>query len=117
MQKRILLVEDDKDFSEALQIILKTEGFDVFHSKGIAHARRHVRDGDFDVVILDYHLSDGQGTSIIQHLQKHQRTRNIPVIIMSADSSVEGSALRSGARWFMPKPIDFNLLFRRIRSL
>ncbi len=117
MAKKVLLVEDDKDFSEAMQIILENEGFFVTLCSSLKDVWNIVKKNSFDIAVMDYHLPDGEGTKIVQKLMESENTKNIPVLLMSADSSVEAEAKDSGVRWFMPKPLDFDLLLKRIKSV
>lgn len=117
MGKKVLLVEDDKDFSEAMHIILESEGFLVTMCTSLKEVVAIASKTAFDIVVMDYHLPDGEGTQMVKKLKEFKKTKNIPVILMSADSSVEGKAIESGVRWFMPKPLDFDLLLKRINSL
>jgi CheY-like chemotaxis protein len=61
-----------------------------------------------DLILLDLHLPDIPGAEVLRRLQDHPATRDIPVVVISADAtpgSIE-KLLRSGARAYLTKPLD-----------
>jgi PAS domain S-box-containing protein len=61
-----------------------------------------------DLILLDLHLPDIPGTEVLRRLQENPATRDIPVVVISADAthgSIE-KLLRSGARAYLTKPLD-----------
>jgi CheY-like chemotaxis protein len=61
-----------------------------------------------DLILLDLHLPDMKGDEVLAHLQSHPATRDIPVVVVSADAtpgSVE-RLMRAGARGYLTKPLD-----------
>jgi CheY-like chemotaxis protein len=61
-----------------------------------------------DVILLDLHLPDMTGDDVLEQLQSDTRTKDIPVVVISADSTT-GQARRlvaAGARHFLTKPLD-----------
>ena len=70
------------------------------------------RDHQPDLILLDLHLPDVQGDTVLQQLQANPRTRAIPVVMLSADATphqVE-RLLAQGARAYLTKPIDVHRL-------
>jgi CheY-like chemotaxis protein len=73
-------------------------------SRGLELARDH-RPG---AIILDLHLPDIPGSEVLAHLREDQRTRDIPVVILSADATAGQITrlLAQGARAYLTKPVD-----------
>ncbi len=60
-----------------------------------------------DIVLLDVFLGFADGRKVCSKIKEHL---NIPVILMSSDSSVNSSAYKAGADYFIPKPLEINEL-------
>jgi PAS domain S-box-containing protein len=75
---------------------------------GVDLARRYKP----DVILLDLHLPDISGDEVLRRLRSHDDTRDIPVIVVSADTSREiaDRLVREGARAYLTKPIDADVL-------
>lgn len=72
--------------------------------------------GEIDLILLDYHMPEMDGFEILDHLRTDERTREIPVVFLTAwstgDSEVE--ALKRGASDFLDKPIKPSVLLMRV---
>ncbi|MFZ1220199.1 MAG: ATP-binding protein [Chthoniobacterales bacterium] len=79
---------------------------------GIELARKHLP----DLVLLDLHLPDLPGWQVLGQLKADPATRNIPVIVISADATAPQikRLLSSGARAYLTKPLDLVEFFRAI---
>lgn len=113
---RILVVEDEESFSDALSYLLRREGFDVAIAEdGNAALHDFDRDGA-DLVLLDLMLPGLSGTEVCRQL----RTRsNVPVIMLTAkDSEVDKVVgLELGADDYVTKPYSSRELVARIRAV
>ena len=72
------------------------------------------RDHRPDLILLDRHLPDVEGDEVLRLLRADPRTRDIPVVILSADAS-PGQAqrlLEAGARAYLTKPLDVSQFLR-----
>lgn len=103
--KSILIIEDDVNFSEILKDFATDYGFGVLQAhdgvSGIQLAREHQP----DAVILDVMLPLVDGWEVLRKLKADQKTRHIPVHMMSAANFNRKEFLESGAIGFMPKPV------------
>src|SRR5207302_1214290 len=81
-------------------------------SIGLDLARQHQP----DLILLDLHLPDIPGQEVLRHLQSDPRTRDIPVIVISADATPSQirDLLAMGARAYLTKPIDVSRFFGTI---
>ena len=113
---RILVVEDEPGYVEALTLGLTVEGFEVLGAGTLARAREVLREVDCDLVLLDVMLPDGSGLDLCRELHASTRT---PVIVVSARSQevdvVVG--LELGAADYVTKPYRLRELVARIRSV
>lgn len=112
---RLLLVEDDADVAETLVIYLERQGFVVDVAPSLSIARSAVDANEFDLVLLDRGLPDGDGVSLIAYsAHRNRRQRYIILTAMATpDHRVEG--LESGADDYIAKPFEPRELLARIR--
>ena len=114
---RLLLVEDEKHLSEALQQILIKNKYivDAIYNgdEGLEYALTDV----YDIIILDIMLPKLNGIEILKSIRK--RKISTPVILLTAKSSIEDKilGLDSGADDYLPKPFSLDELLARLRAL
>ena len=114
---RILLVEDEKQLSEALQQILIKNKYTVDAVYNGDEGLEYDLTGVYDVIILDIMLPKLNGIEILKMIRK--RKISTPVILLTAKSSVEDKilGLDSGADDYLPKPFSIDELLARLRAL
>lgn len=119
MGKRILIVDDEPDFSELVQYRLQEEHFDFATATNSTDALNSAWEQPPDLILLDLLLPDLDGLSVCEIFARHPATQHIPVIMITAVGSevTRFSAEVAGARHFFPKPVDFEQLKRCIHSL
>jgi len=108
MGKKILLVDDDKDFIRGMAIRLKASGYDtVFATDGIM-AITVAKNEMPDLIILDIGLPAGDGFIVMGRLKGLMSVAFTPVIVLSARDPAEWKvkSLDAGARAFFQKPAD-----------
>ncbi|MCC6047994.1 MAG: sigma-54 dependent transcriptional regulator [Thermodesulfobacterium sp.] len=106
----ILIVEDDKAQRELLAEALRKRGFYVEGAENLAEAKELLEKRDFNVLLLDYKLPDGDGLEFLAYLKKNYP--NIPTIMLTAYASVENavSAMKAGAFHYLAKPLNLEEL-------
>jgi len=115
---RVLVVDDDKHAVEILYRLLQKEGFEVFRAQGGREALELVAANDVDVILLDVMMPEMDGFEVCASLRAAERTRDIPVILLTAKDDVETRVLgmKLGVSEFLTKPINKRELFARIRA-
>jgi DNA-binding NtrC family response regulator len=103
---RILVVDDEPLVRWSLRERLSAEGHDVVEAATAAEGIDKARD-DIDLIFLDFKLPDGDGLSVLRKVK--ERTPDLPVILMTAFSTIENAveAMKLGAFHYVNKP--FNL--------
>lgn len=113
----ILLIEDDRAIVEALGEFLNSEGFEISAADGRTQAESELAKKNFDLVLLDVSLNDGNGFSICSMIKKH--FDDTPVIFLTAlddeYSTVTGFDL--GADDYINKPFRPRELVSRIKNV
>jgi DNA-binding response OmpR family regulator len=101
--KRLLLVEDDPDQSQAVRDRLELYGYAVACAEDGQTALRMLRVGSFDGILLDLNLPDIPGMHVLT--AAHEAMPDVPVLIMSASQSRLRAAKDSGvAAGYIAKP-------------
>src|SRR5258708_11301154 len=110
--QQILVVDDDPDILDALQCVLEDAGYSVITCKDGVYAEELAGEANLPkLIILDVLLSGRDGREICRKLKTNERTKRIPIVMISAQPSAQKSVLASGANTFIPKPFDItNLL-------
>ncbi len=115
--RKILLVDDDPDLSEALidQLALYDE-FDVIHSPTAGAGLQEARDGHVDLIIMDVGLPDMDGREAVKLLRRSGV--RAPIIMLTGhDTDADAIlGLESGANDYVVKPFRFAVLLARIRA-
>lgn len=83
---RILICEDDADVASVLQVMLGHEGFETEVALDGASARARLSEQSYDAMTLDLGLPDGDGIALIRKLRAREDTRDMPIVVVSADA-------------------------------
>ena len=113
----VLLVEDNRELSAALQVSLMGFGHDVVRVFTLAEARAKVAQEKMDAVVLDLGLPDGDGYEFVRYVRA-QRS-DLPILILTARSSIEERiiGMKSGADDYLTKPFAVDELMARLEVL
>jgi CheY-like chemotaxis protein len=103
MKKRILVVDDNQAILDVVKLALEMAGYEVSTSLTGA-CFKHIDCNLPDLILLDILLSGEDGGEICQRLKSDEQTRHIPVILLSAHTSLRETAKRCGADSFLVKP-------------
>lgn len=116
---RILLIEDERGLTEALIWTFQREGYEVLVANDGQEGLRRAQTLLPDLIILDIMLPGLNGLEVCRELRAGERTREIPIIILSAKAEetdqVVGFSL--GADDYVTKPFSPKVLLQRIKAL
>jgi len=114
---RVLVIEDEANIADYLVRGLREEGFLVEHAADGITAGHALRNGGWDLVLLDWWLPGLDGLSLLR--QFRARDRQTPVLFLTARDQVANriQGLDSGADDYLCKPFDFDELLARMRAL
>lgn len=114
---KFLLVEDNEELAQAISSRMQLDGHVIDHAMNIADAVAFSRTGEYDLILLDIMLPDGDGRDFLEHHRASQK--DTPVIVLTARSQVSDtiSVLDSGADDYMTKPFDHAELQARCRAV
>ena len=114
---KILIVEDEPSLRELIQRSLEKERYVVEVAADFNSALCKIEDYDYDCVLLDIMLPDGNGLNLLERLKAMHKREN--VIIISAKDSLEDKVLglELGADDYLPRPFHLAELNARIKSV
>ncbi len=116
---RVLIVEDERDMTEVLEFNLQRDGFETVVAHDGQEGLRKAQMLLPDLILLDLMLPGLSGEDIVRELRSGERTRDIPIIIITAKSEetdqVVGFSL--GADDYVTKPFSIKVLLQRIKAL
>jgi len=114
---KILIIEDEKALCETIVTYLKKEGYLVECALNYKKADEKISFYEYDCIIVDLTLPDGNGLDIIKQLKKNDPQTGI--IIITAKNSLDDkvTGLDIGADDYLTKPFDLSELNARIKSV
>ncbi len=114
---KYLLIEDNQELADAISSRMRLDGHVIDHAAKLEDATAFVETGEYDLILLDIMLPDGDGRSFLkEHRASHLDT---PVIILTARSQVLDriDSLDLGADDYVTKPFDHAELEARCRAV
>ncbi len=118
-QPRILIVEDEPAIAELIAVNLQHSGFVAVLAQDSVTAQRELDAALPDVILLDWMLPGQSGLSLARHWRKQERTKAIPIIMLTArgDEPDKIAGLDAGADDYITKPFSTQELLARIRAV
>ncbi|MBN2488153.1 MAG: response regulator [Methanosarcinaceae archaeon] len=116
---KVLVVDDDENVITIIQDFLEPYPFEVFDATNGKEAIGMAFAKSPDVIVLDIMMPHMNGYMVCEELKKHDHTKDIPVIILSARTSVEDKlkAMEMGINDYIGKPFDPRELEARIKMV
>jgi DNA-binding response OmpR family regulator len=116
---RVLIIDDDRPLCELYAAHLRGAGYAPMIAEdamqGFMFAQRELP----DVILLDINMPAGGGMTVFDRLNKSAKTREIPVVVVTAvqDGKVDADSTARGARAVLHKPIDKDALIRQVATV
>ena len=106
----ILIVDDDRGHLTSLRTVIRSWGYEVTTVEDGLEAVEAVKESPVDLILMDVRMTNMSGIEALAHIKRFNPS--IPIIIMTAYSSVESAveALKGGAYDYLIKPFDFEVL-------
>ena len=112
---RILLVDDEPSMRRILASNLRQDQHEILEAAGVEKAQRSLTGNDFDVVVTDQRMPDGEGLAVMA--AAHEMDLTISVIFLTAVASIElpVESMRRGAFDFLTKPFQPEVVRATVR--
>lgn len=114
---KLLIVEDEKSLSDSISSYLEQESFVCDQAESYAGALEKIEQHDYDCILLDISLQDGNGLELLKVLKSNHKGDG--VLIISARNSLEDkvSGLKLGADDYLSKPFHLSELGARVAAI
>ena len=124
MAKKILLVDDDPDFVEAVSLILKPKKFDVVTAYDGMEGLKKAKSEKPDLIVLDVMMPEKDGYAVCKELKSSPQMSHIPVLLLTGVAShvpttryTQEMGLETEADDYLDKPVEPEVLVKRIEAL
>ena len=107
---KVLIVDDDAHIRDSLADNLEMEGYDITQAGSGAEAMAAVRRDFFDVILMDYNLTDATGIDVIKQIRTINHDSQILMLTAHASLDTAVKAIRESVADFLAKPVDFDKL-------
>ncbi|GAB4529410.1 MAG: hypothetical protein OHK0046_49260 [Anaerolineae bacterium] len=115
MERRILLIEENKDIVDRFRQVLQREGYEVLTADHPAYAEAMASNVRPTLIIMDVNFGGGEGWNILRNLKDRDDTFDIPVIVVTLNPDSE-RAYQLGAHQFIQRPFAPEDLVRAARE-
>ncbi len=114
--KRLLLVEDDLTLAKMLSTWLTKQGYAVATASNVRQAKKAFGSEQPDLVLSDLRLPDADGTDLLGWMDENRCAR--PIIIMTGYADIDSAvtAMKMGAKDYIAKPLQPDILLRKIEE-
>jgi DNA-binding response OmpR family regulator len=122
-QSKILVVDDDPDFVEAMRLTLEPNGYTVLSAANGDEGLAKVKSESPDLVILDVIMSSVlDGLQMSQRMQENAQHKRIPILMVTSIANTDYAALFPTDEYisidgFLSKPVAPNVLLERVAAL
>ena len=125
-QTKILIIDDDPDITEAMRIVLESQGYSVHTAKDSEEGMEQLKTNRLDLVILDVMMNTlVEGFVLSRELKGDPKYKHIPILMVTATKEKTGIDFKSAAgdeTWlpvedFLDKPVKPELLLSKVREL
>jgi len=117
---KILGIDDNQDLLELCDVTLSSEGHEYTAIDNGKEGLQAIKDGKFDLVLLDLSMPDFSGVDVIDALVKEGIMDKQKVVIFTASSATEkeyGPLLEKGVHSVIKKPVDIDVLIETVKKI
>jgi len=123
-KKKILLVDDDADFTEAVKLLLESRSYDVTAANDGKEGLKKVQTEEPNLIILDVMMPEMDGYQVCAKLKADPKYRQIPILLLTAvgeaittTSYTKEMGMRIEADDYIPKPVEPIEIVERVEKL
>ncbi len=117
---KILGIDDNKDLLDLCEVVLTSSGHEYTGVLTGKEGLEEIRNGNYDLVLLDLSMPEFSGIDVIDALDKDGLMNKQKIVIFTASSATEkeyGPLLEKGAHSVIKKPLDVDLLVEHIKKI
>ena len=112
-KKMIMVVDDSQGVLDVMTMMLELGGYQVTTTIDGSDVR-NLKNPLPDLILLDIMISGTDGRELCKALKKNKKTKNVPVILISANIDIEKISKACGADGYLPKPFDMKYMLNLV---
>ena len=116
MPEKVLLVDDEPDFLEAMAVRMSVRGLEVKTTTSIVDGLSMTEKESFDVIVMDLMMPEMKGLEALKALKDQETDSQIILLTGYATQEMQAEALKLGAVDFIEKPADLDRMMGIIRK-
>lgn len=118
-KKKILIVDDEKDWTQMLVARLESEGYETEVAFDSIQAMTQAVQSKLNLMLLDIKMPAGGGLETLKHVRGITKTFSLPVIVITGreDKETQEAAEKLGISGYFVKPVDMAQLLNRIKAV
>ena len=116
MPEKVLLIDDEPDFLEAMAVRMRVRGLDVKTTTSIMDALDMAERENYDVIVMDLMMPEMKGLEALKALKDQEPKSRIILLTGYATREMEAEALKLGAVDLIEKPADLDRMMTIIRK-
>src|ERR1700754_1968930 len=101
---KILIVDDERSITEALEIILSGQGYKVTTASRVSRAVKFLQEQAFDIVFTDLRLPDASGLEFLTQMKESRPETEVVLMTAHGSMDVAIQAIKKGAYYYLEKP-------------
>ena len=113
---KVLLVDDDQDFSQLLAFDLKKRGYTVVSAGNGEEGLEKVKSEKPDLIVLDIKMPKMDGYTFVRRLKKDEENKDIPVVVLTSYEPMKDMFQLEGVKDYFVKSVDMQGLIKTIDS-
>ncbi|WP_031427250.1 PleD family two-component system response regulator [Flavimarina sp. Hel_I_48] len=115
--KKILIVDDDPILGIMIQEMLEWKGYEVTLLRLPQETEQNIIEKQVDLVILDKLISGTDGINVCKWIRINEKTRDVPIIMITAMHASKQACLDAGADEFIAKPFEMEDFLSKVKKL
>lgn len=112
--KKIFVADDDPDILDIFRLMLKTKGYDVITTSNASELFDYTDEQLPGLILLDIWMAGQDGREICERLKSSDRTKDIPVVFISANSHIREITEQYHADDYIAKPFEMDFLLNKV---
>jgi len=118
-KKKIMSVDDEKDFQEFIKILLEKEGYSVILAKNAKEALSKLKKTKPDLMLIDLMMPEMSGIELCEKIRANSKLKNLKVIfltVLSASETSNKDIQRLNILDYITKPVESDDLLQKIKK-
>lgn len=113
---KVLIVDDDQDFSQLLAFDLKKKGYNVVSAGNGEEGLEKVKSEKPDLIVLDIKMPKMDGYTFVRRIKKDDECKDIPIVVLTSYEPMKDMFQLEGVKDYYVKSVDMQGLMKTIDS-